>query len=99
MGYYVEVPHGNFYKAEQLMKLYGAREITQEEAELIVATGVEAVLCVVKNPQFEAVAFCHDSSAYKRFTRKDDPRPKTWLVVTDRPLIEKITGYAAEPVA
>jgi len=99
MGYYVEVPNGHFNKAEQLVNMFGARRITPEQAEAHVEDGVKAVICVVRNPNFEAAAFCHSPKEFARFHKNsviDDPRPRLWLVIDDRAMIEKITGYQAD---
>jgi hypothetical protein len=99
MGYYVEVPDGPFNKAEKIIKIFGARKVSQEQAEAFVTDGEKAVICVVRNPNFEAAAFCHSLREFKQFTHREDTREKTWLVVDDRAVIEKVTGYVAESTA
>jgi hypothetical protein len=99
VGYYVEVPGTSTNKAEKIIKIFNARIISQEQAEAFAEDPDKAVICVVVNPSFDAAAFCHNAAEFKRLTYRLDPRPKTWLVTDDRPLIEKVTGYAPEPVA
>jgi uncharacterized protein (DUF1330 family) len=93
VGYYIEVPEVFFNKADKIIKIFDARLVAQEQAEAFVEDGAKAVICVVTNPNFEAAAFCYSPEEFKRFTYKEDPRPKAWLVIADRPLIEEITGY------
>ncbi len=92
MGYYLETGAAK-NKAEALRAQYEALEITQEEAEFFITEGTGAIVCVVDNGPFEAAAFCHNLDEYRHFTLPADPRPKTWLLIDDRELVERATGY------
>lgn len=94
MGFYLEAPE-RFNKAQYIAEEYGAREIPQLDAEWIIALGVEAVICVAHNPEFEAAAFCYEPAEFKRFTQPRDVRSKTWLVIPDRKRVEDASGYTA----
>ena len=98
MGYYLETftPTG---QAESLMQLYGAVGMTPEVAEITVGLKFGAVICVVKNPEFEAAAFCYSSDEFDRFDHPSDPRPKRWLWIEDRDLVARLTGYAKDMAA
>lgn len=98
MGWYVETP-GLTGKAEKLQKIYAAQPVDKDTAEDLVDDGRGAVICVVKNPEFEAAAFCYSPQEFRRFTHPLDPRPRTWLWVEDRAVIEEVTGYRADTEA
>ena len=95
MGYYLET-RDRFNKADALVSMYGARIVDQLEAMDAVADGNNAVICVVRNNEFEAAAFCFDLKEYKRFTNPGDPRARTWVVIDGRELVEELTGYAED---
>lgn len=93
MGFYIEVPDTRKHKAKLIEETLHARRITQAEAEEIVKDAQKAVICVVENDLFDAAAFCYSSDEFARFAEPSDPRRKTWLVINNRPLIEKMTGF------
>jgi hypothetical protein len=94
MGFYLEAPD-RFNKAQYFKDNYGAREVSQTEARWVTTLEVEAVICVVCNPEFEAAAYCHSDSEFRRFTQPHDTRPKTWLVIPDRKRVEDESGHTA----
>jgi hypothetical protein len=92
MGWYLETPRPR-EKAAQLVKIHNARIVTCEQAEAFIEDGKKAVICVVQNPAFDAAAFCHSSEEFKHMNYAGDKRPKTWLVIDDREMVENLTGY------
>ncbi len=93
MGFYVEVPDTLKGKAAVIQETFNAAVVTQAAAEEIVRAAQEAVICVVENDLFDAAAFCYSPDEFERFSHVSDPRRKTWLVIKNRPMIEKITGF------
>lgn len=93
MGYYIECDHHKG-KAAQIIAALDALEISQQEAgELVASSEKCAVICVVDNGPFEAAAYCHNPAEFTTFSRADDPRPKTWLLVNDKNRVEELSGY------
>jgi hypothetical protein len=96
MGYYLQAP-GRFQKAQQLKVMYGAQEVSREEAASFIHDLTKAVVCVVQNPgQFDAAAFCHNADEFRRFNQVSDDRPRRWLIFNDRAQVEELTGYRAD---
>ncbi len=94
MGFYLETPRHK-EKAEQLIKLYDAREVKMEEALDAIYENKHAVICVLRNPNFDAAAFCHDLAEFRRFNHVDDDRPRKWLIIEDRDMVDRLSGYKA----
>lgn len=93
MGYYLQAP-GRFKKTEQLKDMYGALEVSREEAASFIRDASKAVVCVVQNPgQFDAAAFCYNEDEFRRFNHVSDDRPRRWLIFDNRAQVEEITGY------
>jgi hypothetical protein len=90
MGFYIKC-EGSKNKANQIVSAFDARIVSKEMAEAFVESE-KAVICIVDNGPFEAAAFCYDMSVFEAFSRKDDTRPKVWLVVDNKALIEKASG-------
>jgi hypothetical protein len=95
MGNYLETPE-RMNKAEQLEKLYGAKRIEKDIAEDLIDEQRGAVICVVKNPLFDAAAFCCSSQEFRRFNHPMDDRQKTWLFIEDRQRVCDDSGYTAD---
>jgi hypothetical protein len=95
MGNYLETPNTTD-KVAQLEKLYGAKQIDKDTAEDLIDEQRGAVICVVKNPGFEAAAFCHSSQEFRRFNHPMDDRKKTWLFIEDRQKVCDDSGYNAD---
>lgn len=95
MGYYLETPRCKD-KASQLIKIHNAREVRMEEALDAIYANKHAVICVVRNPNFDAAAYCYDLHEFRRFNYVDDDRPRKWLIIEDRDAVDIITGYKAE---
>lgn len=94
MGFYLEVPGTvTKNKAQLIQQLYNAVPVSQEQAEQIVKTAQQAVVCVVENPTFDAAAFCHSPEEFNRFSHPMDDRKKTWLMIHDRAMVEKLTNF------
>jgi len=90
MGKYVNVnlkgnPLHARGKATELVQS-GAERI--EEPELFNQHEGKAILCVVENGPFDAVAFAYSQGELEEFKRPDG-RPKTWLTV-DESVIESL---------
>lgn len=95
MGYYLETPHPKD-KVSQLIKMYNAREVRMEEALDAMFENKHAVICVVRNPHFDAAALCYSLPEFRRFNYVDDDRPRKWLIIEDRDLVDELTGYKME---
>jgi len=95
MGYYIETnsPHN---KAEYIIKNYGGRLISYEEALFAMQSKKShAVIVIVDNGIFEAAFAFSDAEAFEAFTEKNDTRPKKFVVI-DRNLCKKLTEYPGE---
>lgn len=95
MGNYLETPE-TVDKVAQLEKLYGAKQIDKDTAEDLIDEQRGAVICVVKNPGFEAAAFCYSPQEFRRFNHPMDDRQKTWLFIEDRDRVCNDSGYTAD---
>lgn len=94
MGYYIETGTTR-NKANLILERLGGIVITQSEAEnALTACRDCAVVCVVDNGLFEAAAYCHSPKEFQQFSRVDDDRPKTWLLIENKAEVEKATGYS-----
>lgn len=82
MGYYIETGHLH-HKADDIIREYGAVEVTQAQAKLIVNTQTDecAVIVVVENGPFDAAAFAFDAAEFDAFTYPSDTRPKRFLTL------------------
>lgn len=76
MGYYIEVPQ-NKQKARQMVDLHNAKIALHKEHNF---DGPDALLCVVENGPFDAIAVAYDKEEMESFDH-DDGRPKTWLTI------------------
>lgn len=93
MGYYIECnkPHG---KAKEIIDNLEGVEISVSEAEMIIREDIGgAVICVVNNGPFEAAAYCYNLNEFRAFSRPEDNRPKTWLLVSNEDKVKELTGY------
>ena len=90
MGFYI-VCEGNKNKADQIVSTFDARIVSKEMAEAFVESE-KAVICVVDNGPFEAAAYCYDMREFESFSMKSDNRPKVWIIVDNKALIEKASG-------
>ena|SRR5215467_6756609 len=96
MGYYIETSN-NKGKAKEIAEKYQGRIVNYYEAVLAMRNN-EGVIVVVENDFFEAAGFCYDDEEFEAFTRMDDYRPKTFVVIT-REDAEKASGYRREDSA
>lgn len=92
MGYYIQVPGGNKEKAYQIETLYNGIVIDSPNEFIDVPVG-KALLCVVDNYSFEAIAFCYSEEEFNHFLYSS--RPKTWMLI-DWDLACKLSGYAGK---
>ena len=92
MGFYIQTPEPK-QKVTQLTDLYGA-ERTAQPAALDDVPADKALVCVVDNGPFEAVALVHDEREFTEFTlpQQQDPRPHTWLLL-DKAKAHELAGY------
>ena len=95
MGFYLETPRHKD-KAEQLIKMYDAREVKMEEALAAIYDNKHAVICVIRNPNFDAAAFCYDLKEFRRFNYVSDDRPRRWLIIEDREMVDELSGFKRE---
>jgi uncharacterized protein YcaQ len=91
MGFYIETPRPK-QKAQQLRDLYGAKHVSRAEAEASVADKTKGVVVVVSNLEFDAAAFAYDEREFARFSRIEDLRPKSYLIL-ERRLAERLANY------
>lgn len=89
MGFYIEVPNDRG-KAQQLADLYGATT-TQPTTFEDVPEG-QALLCIVDNGPFEAVALCYDADEFADFNDPEDQRPRQWMLMNQAKAHE-LSGY------
>lgn len=95
MGYYLETPRPKD-KVDQLVKLFTARVVTMEAALDAIFAGTKAVICVWRNLNFDSAAYCYDLAEFRRMNYVDDPRPRTWMLIDNKELVEQLTGYAED---
>lgn len=94
MGYYIEVPK-NTRKAEQIIELYGAKEVSLPEARRAFEEEGKGVVCVLEGPFWDAAGFMYCQDELEEFAAVRDGRPKRWLVM-DRKLAAELAGYREE---
>lgn len=99
MGLYIQTPSPK-NRTEYLEEHFAALEVPYEMAEnlLILPEPHDfAIVCVVKNPNFEAAAWIRNKNEFDRFgpATPEDPRPRSWLLICDRALVERYAGEQA----
>lgn len=82
-------------KARQLERIYNARPVTMEEALDAIHAGQLAVMCVIRNPNFDAAAYCYNLAEFRRFNYVSDDRPRTWMIIDDKAMVEDLSGYTS----
>ena len=96
MGYYIETetPHE---KAVQLVRDYGAKVVSREEADKAMDNSDLAVIVVLDNGFFDAAGFAYNRREFDAFAcpTKNDTRPRTFLTMNRQKVIE-MTGYRGE---
>ena len=90
MGYYLQAPthHG---KADHICKTHNGTIIPQPIYFKDVPVN-KGLICVVDNGPFEAAGFAYNENEFLAFSREDDYRPKTWLLI-DRAKAEALSGF------
>ena len=88
MGYYMEVPKPT-NKAEQLIKLYGAKSIEVPPKSLTEVPEGKALVVVVENGYFDAAAYAWCQSELDAFLPYDGHR-RTWLLIDKDKVIKNI---------
>jgi hypothetical protein len=78
-------------KIKTLITIYHAR-LTNCPASLEELEPNDALLCVVDNGVFAAVAYCYDNKELKSFKNIRDYRPKTWMII-DKSTVESLIGF------
>lgn len=79
MGYYIEVPHPRG-KAQQMVEIHQAELVLSPEK--FDFSGPDALLCVVENPMWDAVAIAYNVDERDAFLpTKTDQRPRVWLKI------------------
>ena len=89
MGFYINnfangTPLSNNFKDVDLLDIPGALIIPRPDA------WQEDLVCVVKNGQWDAAAYCYSQEEFVRFNHPDDRRIKIWLHV---PNAKSLTNY------
>lgn len=93
MGYYIQCTNAKG-KAREIMDTLNGIEVSADEAEMIIREDIGgAIICVVDNGPFEAAAYCYNLTEFRQFSRPEDDRPKTWLLVDDDARVRELTGY------
>jgi hypothetical protein len=97
MGYYIETPMikgkadylKERYKAEEIEEIGSLNEISKEDMALV---------CVLENGMWDAVAYIYDDNELKRaLPTSRDNRKRTWLLM-DKTLVENLSNYRRERV-
>lgn len=78
MGYYLEVER-NDDKAGQLLRNHNAKLASASLADV---PDDSHLVCVVRNPLFDAAGIVYDERELAAFNRSDDPRERDWLYVS-----------------
>jgi len=91
MGYYIQAPsaHG---KAEYLAAEHAADILGVPPASYAAIPEDKALIAVVDNGLFEAAAYVHSEPEFTAFSRLDDPRPRTWLLM-DKTTAQRLSNY------
>jgi hypothetical protein len=89
MGFYIQGPLTG--KAQFIVSEYDGKIIPCPKAFSQVPEG-KALISVVMNGPCDAAALCFDAQEFDVFTRPDDGRPKTWLLM-DKQKAHELTGY------
>lgn len=96
MGYYIATDQA-FNKADYLVKEHEAKIVSPIDALDAMTNPELGVVCVVRNPTFEAAAYIYDKDEFVRFLPyPEDMRPRTYLVMAKKEA-ETISGYRNEP--
>lgn len=93
MGYYIQCK-GHFDKAEKIAQEHNGLILSGvKQAEDAFNAGL-GVICVVRNPMFEAAGFCFSRDEFEMWADRQgrDHRPKTWVAI-DLELAKKLSGY------
>jgi hypothetical protein len=93
MGYYLNSPTFRATgKAAELISQYGAEQLMDIPQSL--PKNDEALVCVVRNEQFDAAALCYSQNELVEFSAHDG-RPKTWLIM-DATVAHELAGFVSK---
>lgn len=92
MGFYIQTTQ-NKNKARIIADNEpSARIVTLTEAARAIDDPDLGVIVVVDNGPFEAAGFCYNKDEFTAFTRRDDLRPRRYVIM-DRARAEELTGF------
>lgn len=91
MGYYLNSGQV-LHKAEWLIREHRAKSVSQHEARNLLNNPSLAVVVVVNNGLFDAVAFLYGANEFAAFTMPDDMRLKRFLIM-NRELCKQLSGF------
>lgn len=80
MGKYIQTS-SHMGKAREICEKYGGKECSLAEAQDALFFETHDVVCVVNNFAFEAAGWAYNSNELAAFSRPDDDRPKTYLLL------------------
>lgn len=90
MGYYIQTPGSDWRKAEIICRCYGGKIIPQPKSFDEISPDL-GLVCVVRNPWFEAAAFAFCKEEFEAFLPTEtDSRIREWLVI-DRKKAEELS--------
>ena len=89
MGYYIETPRFTD-RAAYLVEHYDA--IIVPPPAVYPEDKTTALLCVIGNGAFEAVALCHSRAEFEWLTWPADYRKKVWLLM-DKETAHRLSGF------
>ena len=86
MGFYINQNS----KGQPLPAKGKAHALLQDGAIIVAPEFQPNLVCVVRNPMFDAAGYCYDKDEFNAWTDPEDPRPKIWLVYEHAGLL---SGY------
>lgn len=70
--------------SQGILPINGKADVLMKDGAVLLSKAPENfipnLVCVVKNPAFEAAAFCHDEDEFYRFVEDNSGRSKKWLI-------------------
>jgi hypothetical protein len=92
MGYYLETDstHG---KAQAIADEWGGRVSPAPPSFERLQAAEDVLIVVLNNGMFEAAGICYDEGEYNEFCRKEDSRPKTFVVLSKKKTVEAFAKH------